>query len=89
MRTRHGRIPSVLRDKGSLKKTRTSEKLPFVGLQIEFAVQLTHGDGLGVENVAVDRPEGLAAGLGLALEGSHGGLEYLVALDKHASCIIT
>jgi hypothetical protein len=53
-----------------------------VSLLVEFSVQLAHGDGFGVHDVGVDRHEGLAAGLGLALQCSHGSFQHLVTLKN-------
>jgi len=54
--------------------------LPFVRLQIKFPVQLSHRDAFGVQDVSLDRLEGISARLGLALKGGHGVFQSFVTL---------
>lgn len=51
-----------------------------MGLGIEFAVKLTHRDGLGVENVGLNRGERVTARLGLILQFRAGVFQNFITL---------
>ena len=53
--------------------------LPFMSESVKLSIQLSHGDGLGVEDIGVDLLKWYPSGSTLALEGRERVAEDLVA----------